>query len=607
LFNNYNNQINTNYNNNKMSEQVKIKRTTIERGVRLATGAAGDDGDLGGVKALAVAAIKQKRDHEKQVLHQLNDRFAKYIDRVKFLEGQNKKLLAELEELRNRWGEESRAIRDRYEPELLEARATIDDTTREKAIAEIKAKRSEYEASNLKRQYDDALGQVQVDKNKMANLQYLLQENQVELDLLRRQMHDAESDIEKYRREVSRLNEDLQRLLSDLDQETLRRVRLENEKQTLEEQIPFLNAIHEQEMAELRSLQAGSHIDPAQFYRHELERAIRDIRSDFEDLNEQQRRELEEWYKIKTEEITQQAAKRDALDSLMNSKQESSANLKVALSETQQDYHHLKQINADLIMRLSQIEEELDQVRRNNGLEIDQRDRDIAELRAKLQELMNDYDELMNNKTTLEFEINTYRRLLECEESRGTRVSSSAAAPDVSKFKYTTITTSTSSTALGQATSSPVTITANVQPVVVTQTQLPPGDFRLSASEMSSKTTFQRSAKGPVSISECSPDGKVIILENTSRNKDINMTGWVLKRRVDNKEELTYKFPANLVLKSNKTVRIWARGHGKENQPTDLVNSNVDNWGMGVNVVTIVLNDVGDEKATHLQKTVYAS
>ena len=311
-----------------MVDQVKIKRTTIERGVKLAHGG-GDGGDfsIAPVKALAVAAIKQKRDQEKQVLGQLNDRFAKYIDRVKFLEGQNKKLLAELEELRQRWGEESRQIRERYEPELLEARATIDDTTREKAISEIRAKRSEYEASNFKRQYDDAVNLIQADKNKMANLEYLMQENQVELDLLRRQMHDAESDIDKYKKEVERLNEDLQRLLSDLDQETLKRVKLENEKQTLEEQIPFLNAIHEQEMAELRSLQAGSHIDPAQFYRHELERAIRDIRGDFEDLSDQQKRELEEWYRIKTEEITQQAAKRDTLDSMVV-KTESTANLK---------------------------------------------------------------------------------------------------------------------------------------------------------------------------------------------------------------------------------------------------------------------------------------
>jgi len=574
-------------------EQVKIKRTTIERGVRLAHGPAGEDGDysVAPVKALAVAAIKQKRDQEKQVLNQLNDRFAKYIDRVKFLEGQNKKLLAELEELRQHWGEQSRQIRERYEPELLEARATIDDTTREKAVSEIRAKRSEYEVANFKRQYDDALSLIQSDKNKMANLEYLYQENQVELDLLRRQMHDAESDIEKYKKEVVRLNEDLQRLLSDLDQETLKRVKLENEKQTLEEQIPFLNAIHEQEMAELRSMQAGSHIDPAQFYRHELERAIRDIRGDFEDLSEQQKRELEEWYKIKTEEITQQAAKREALEALVNVKTESSANLKSAFTDSQREYNDLKQGNADLIMRLSQLEEELDSVRRNNSFTLDQRDRDIAEMRARLQELMGDYDELMNNKASLEFEINTYRRLLESEETRTTRAASTA-------YKQTTTTTTSISTSAVPGSSFVQAPVAQVAPT---------GDFRLSTAEMSSKTTFQRSAKGPVSISECSPDGKVIILENTSRNKDITMTNWVLKRRVDSKEEITYKFPANLVLKANKMIRIWARGHGKENLPTDLVNKDVENWGMGVNVVTIVLNDVGDEKATHLQKTVYAS
>jgi intermediate filament protein if len=560
--------------------ETKIKRTTIERGVRLANG---NEDDMAPVKAMAVMAIRQKRDQEKQVLGQLNDRFAKYIDRVKFLEGQNKKLLAELEELRQHWGEQSRQIRERYEPELLEARATIDDTTREKAVSEIRAKRSEYEVTNFKRQYDDALNLIQQDKNKMAGLEYLYQENQVELDLLRRQMHDAESDIEKYKKEVVRLNEDLARLLSDLDQETLKRVKLENEKQTLEEQIPFLNAIHEQEMAELKSMQAGSHIDPAQFYRHELERAIRDIRGDFEDLSEQQKRELEEWYKIKTEEITQQAAKREALEAL-NVKTESTDNLKSAFNDSQQEYANLKQVNADLCYRLSQLEEELDSVRRENGLTLDQRDRDINEMRQRLQELMNDYDELMNNKASLEFEINTYRRLLESEETRTTRISQAESSTTRHRVQ-----------------------TAPVSQPIVQQQQIPQGDFRLNSTEMSSKTTFQRSAKGPVSISECSPDGKVIILENTSRNKDITMTNWLLKRRVDSKEEITYKFPANLVLKANKMIRIWARGHGKENLPTDLVNKDVENWGMGVNIVTIVLNDVGDEKATHLQKTVYAS
>jgi len=35
--------------------------------------------------------------------------------------------------------------------------------------------------------------------------------------------------------------------------------------------------------------------------------------------------------------------------------------------------------------------------------------------------------------------------------------------------------------------------------------------------EMSAKTTYQRSAKGPVTIPECAPDGKFVVLENTGR------------------------------------------------------------------------------------------
>ncbi|CAF4665475.1 unnamed protein product, partial [Rotaria magnacalcarata] len=42
--------------------------------------------------------------------------------------------------------------------------------------------------------------------------------------------------------------------------------------------------------------------------RTELTRAIADIKSDFEALSIAQRKELEEYYKIKTEEIRQQAA-----------------------------------------------------------------------------------------------------------------------------------------------------------------------------------------------------------------------------------------------------------------------------------------------------------
>lgn len=43
--------------------------------------------------------------------------------------------------------------------------------------------------------------------------------------------------------------------------------------------------------------------------------------------------------------------------------------------------------------------------------------------------------------------------------------------------------------------------------------------MRVVKGEMATRTSFQRSAKGNVSIAECHPDGKYIVLENTHRSK----------------------------------------------------------------------------------------
>lgn len=122
---------------------------------------------------------------------------------------------------------------------------------------------------------------------------------------------------------------------------------------------------------------------------------------------------------------------------------------------------------------------------------------------------------------------------------------------------------------------------------------------------MQPKTSFQRMAKGPVRISDCSLDGKVIVLENTSRLKDRQMDNWIIKRCIDNREEIIYKFPENFTLKALMTVNIWSRGHGAQSLPTDLVNNDSDCWGIGENIVTSLFDETGDEKATHLQRTVY--
>ena len=338
-----------------MSTTRTIRRT-VEHGVRQMT----DSG-----KGEALALMREQRDHEKQELIQLNDRFSSYLDRVKYLEQTNKQLQNTLDQLRSKWGLDSDRFKSQYEPQLNDLRKTIDLGTVEKAKAEIRAKRGEFDLIYYKKLSDDINQWTNQDKLKINSLQSTLEENQRELEHLQRLMGDSMSDIEKYRNEMKHLYEEISRLLIELDQETMARIKIENEKQTLEEQIPFLSAIHEQEMNELRNLSSPNiGIDPTTFYKNELQRAIREIRNDFENLSRSQRSELEEYYRIKTDEVVQQAQKQKQQQNNQLLNQENSNQIRISINETKKEMFDLQQDYNNYLQKMSELESKLETLKR---------------------------------------------------------------------------------------------------------------------------------------------------------------------------------------------------------------------------------------------------
>lgn len=86
------------------------------------------------VDSLLKAQYRETRTNEKVEMMGLNDRFASYIEKVRFLEQQNKMLVAELNQLR---GKEPSRLGDIYQEELRELRRQVDGLNAGKARLEI--------------------------------------------------------------------------------------------------------------------------------------------------------------------------------------------------------------------------------------------------------------------------------------------------------------------------------------------------------------------------------------------------------------------------------------------------------------------------------------
>lgn len=126
---------------------------TVEYGIGRSSGLGNlSPGSYEKVSNTGVMSVKSSREKEKKDMQDLNERFANYIEKVRFLEAQNRKLAGELEHLKTKWGKETSAIKSMYEQELAEARKLIDDLTRDKNKLEIQNSSLQDEMNSLRRQ-----------------------------------------------------------------------------------------------------------------------------------------------------------------------------------------------------------------------------------------------------------------------------------------------------------------------------------------------------------------------------------------------------------------------------------------------------------------------
>lgn len=515
----------------------------------------------------ATTAIVEHREREKKDMQDLNDRLANYIEKVRFLEAQNRKLSGDLEALKSKWGKDTTNIRSMYEGELREARKLIDETAKAKTAVEMEIQKLKDDLTAMRTKYEDALRLRDGDKNKLEALITQLSDAEAEIGMMRRRIEGLEEESNRLKKENQRLQNEYHKTRSDLDQETLNRIDYQNQVQTLLEEIDFLRRVHEQEIKELQALAARDTTNEnREFFRNELAMAIRDIRNEYDQIAAQHKTDTESWYKLKVQEI-QTTASRHNME--QGYQKEETKRLRTQLGDLRAKLGDLESKNSLLEKQVHELNYQLEDDQRAYEAALSDRDLQIRKMRDECQALMVELQMLMDTKQTLDAEIAIYRKMLEGEESR---------------------------TGLRQL----------VEEVVKTHSLQQHDDtdsLRVVKGETATRTSFQRSAKGNVSISQADPEGTFILLENTGRNKDELLDEWKLKRKIDGKREIVFTLPPKFSLKPGKSVKIWARGHGKNNPPNELIFEGEDNWGTGHNVQSLLYNKEGDERATHVQKT----